>query len=373
MFLRATICICLLVSLSPRGASARMGIQHEKLLKKYAPVWVQGIGRSPLHDVITRFDFDGNTDGRDNAVNSSSSPLTANVYGEVVAETADSYYLFYGIYHTRDYDKPLREWFFNGAAHDNDFEGAMLNVARDTGEIRAIETWFHNIFMQCAHSPTSRGEQSIDARINVEDGTHPILYVQQGGHGVRCFQKADETTMSEGPHQIYRLAEQADNAAALEGPFIRYTIVAFDIFLKNANGPFDKVSMFTEPFDFGFKNKLIGKYISGKFKNDTSWARPKPPWSWADKRDDLRYGSWYFHPAYVFNKHFGLGLSERYISNSSFRTLLAIKQKDLDEWVMGTREDDFMGKRPDGIFHNAVARFNKWSYRLIELLFFHFG
>jgi hypothetical protein len=350
-----------------------MDTHHEKLLKKYAPVWVQGVGRSPLHDVITRFDFDGNFDGRDNAASSLKLPLTANVYGEVVAETADSYYLFYGIYHTRDYDKPLRELFFNGAAHDNDFEGAMLNVAKGTGKIRAIETWFHNIFMQCAYSPISRGEQSIDARINVEDGTHPILYVQHGGHGVRCFQKADEAKLLEESHQIYRVAEQADNAAALEGPFIRYTIIAFDIFLKNATGPFNKNSMFTDPFDFGFKNKLIGKYISGKFKNDTSWARPKPPWSWADKRDDLRYGSWYFHPAYVFNKHFGLGLSEKYVGNSSFKTFLAIKQKDLDEWVVGKREENFMGKERNGVFHNALADLNSWFYRLTELLFFYFG
>src|SRR3989338_3596188 len=112
---------------------------HTTILESYSPIWVQKIGEHPLYDAITRIDFDGNKSGRDNVIHSQTLPIPAWVYADVVAETIDTYYLFYGIYHIKDYDTPVREFFFKSASHDNDFEGAMLAVDKNSGAIRAIE------------------------------------------------------------------------------------------------------------------------------------------------------------------------------------------------------------------------------------------
>jgi len=352
---------------------AERGRYRDALLKKYAPVWVQSIGRYPSYDAVTKFDFDGNIDGRDNQDNVTSFPLQATVYGEISAETTDSYYIFYGIYHPRDYDKPLREWAIKGAAHENDFEGAMLNVSKQTGKIRGVETWFHNIFLQCFHSAISNGDQTIDARINAEDDTHPILYVQSGGHGVRCFQKMDEERILDGSHKIYRISDSSDDIKKTEGLFIRYKLASFDVFIKNATGPFTETSMFVEPADFGFRGKLLGKYISGKLKGDSGWARPKPPWSWADKRDSLRYGSWYLHPAFVFNRHFGYALSTVYINERGLRKRLNIYQTELNEWIKEERQGSFMKGLEKGALHNICNGIRKFIYRIMDPIFFYFG
>lgn len=343
------------------------------LLKKYSPVIVQIEGRIPLYDKITNFDFDGNVDGADNVLNSNKFPIQAGVYGQVVAETSDSFYLFYGVYHLKDYDRPLREWFFRSAVHDNDFEGAMVNVSRETGEIRAVETWFHNMFVQCSASPLSAGDQTVDARLNIEDGTHVILYVQSDGHGVRCFQKIDEADALSQKHLIYREGNSADELANEKNKVVSYKIIPFEIFLKNANGPFAEGAMFSDPDDFGLNSRPIGKYLTGRFQGNTSWARPKPPWSWADKFDSLRYGSWFFHPAYVFNKHFGLNLSETYSYNVSLERLVDIKQEDLNIWVSEKREEGFFGSSPNGWWNKKISKLRQEFYRIMEPLFFYFG
>ena len=88
---------------------------YRRLIQQYAPVWFQEVGYKPLYDFLTRFDFDGDKDTSNNVPHAMITPLSAAIYGGVIAETEDSYYLFYGVYHVADYDKPLREFFFASA------------------------------------------------------------------------------------------------------------------------------------------------------------------------------------------------------------------------------------------------------------------
>lgn len=356
------------------SAEAYAPPSEEHLLKTYAPVFVQEVGRKPLYDLITQFDFDGDASGYNNVANSLNVPIPASVYGSVVAETPSAWFLFYGVYHLRDYDKPIREFFFVSAAHDNDFEGTMIVVSKRNGSIQAIETWFHNIFLQCAHDPLSLGSQSIDGKIHTEEKTHPILYVPSAGHGVRCFQKIDEPLLSKRPHQIYRHGENFDgNLHHQTKMAVIYQLVPLDLFFKQALGPFNAESALAEPGQFGLGEKPIGKYLSGNFKGDTSWARPKPPWSWSSKFDNQRPGAWFFHPAHVFNQHFGLGISEHYSKNGAVHLLFGVSQETLDQWVTGDREKTFFGIASKNFFASHFRKFKKNLYRLIEPLFFYFG
>ncbi len=353
-------------------AGANQTTSYRALLEKHAPVFVQEIGQRPLYDVMTGVDFDGDHSGYDNVANARRYPLPAQIYGDVVAETEDSYYLFYGVYHVRDYDSTLREFFFPSASHDNDFEGLMMVVDKATGSIPAIETWFHSRFLQFANAPDLGRSQTIDGKIHLEDGTHPMILVQALGHGVRCLQKIDEEKLARTPHAIYRLGAAATEMASLKGPFAAYELRTMDDFFRFAKGPFDPQSLLAEPQDFGLGTAPIGKYISGNFKGDSSWARPKPPWSWADKFDTLRPGAWFFHPAHVFNRHFQLKLSEDYLYNRPLEEIVQGTQEELDVWVLEKAPSYFNGASK-GMFHRPLKSLKKKLYRLSEYLFYVFG
>ena len=342
------------------------------LVSKYAPVIVQYQDRLPFYDIITNVDFDGNFDGADNVANAASYPLNAHVYGDVIAETQNAYYILYIFYHPKDYDTQVREFFFESASHDNDLEGAMIAVDKTNGKVIALETWFHNLFMQSTYSPKALGTQSIDGKLHTEDETHVVLAIESKGHGVLAFQHIDEADLSKTPHLIYRHGDHADNVKAISGEFVNYTLLSLKPFLDNAMGPFGQGYFFSEAGDFGLPKK-IGKFMTGSFKGTTSWARPKPPWSWADKRDTLRYGAWFFHPAYSFYKHFGFPQATPYIHNLPAEQITGWSDAELDTWAQDNRDRDFFA-------HTKRSQFDKWRqsikktiYKWMEYLFFEFG
>lgn len=351
------------------------GLTDEQILDRYAPLVHQEIGRIPLYDSVTSWDFDGTLKGSDNVKNSETMDLPAGIYGAITAETQDAYYIYYGVYHIRDYDARIREFLFNSAAHDNDLEGAMLLVEKKTGKVIAMETWFHSIFLQFTNEEI-KGTQSIDGNIVFDNETHPILYVEDKGHGVRAYQPTDKTKVSFYEHLTYRLGKpitpdvkKAKNKTAL------YKVLSFDIFIENGAGPFDSESMFEEPSGYGMGKAVIGRYLSGPFRGNNTWARPKPPWNWGDKFDSLQVGAWYFHPAYVFNLHFGLEYSETYVRNKAFTAFFPdVTQKELGEWARQERDDMFFPRVSDkSFFSKAYNKIKKWLYQFIEPVFMYFG
>lgn len=366
------VLILIFLPASVWGAGKGTSGLYSQLVARYAPVWVQEIGSEPLFDKITRLDFDGNKAGADNLTNAPLHPLPATIYGDVIAETKDTYFIFYGVFHLKDYDTPLREFFFKSASHINDFEGAMILVDKKSGNIRALETWFHNIFLQFAPTLDLAGNQTMDGKIHVEDQTHPILYVQSRGHGVRGFQKLDEKHFYEAPHQIYRLGVKATDLAKHDALLVSYTLESLQDFVKYARGPFKDGDMLTQPQDFGLGDQPLGKYISGPFVGDSSWARPKPPWSWTDRFDTLRPGAWFFHPAYVFNQHFTVQVSENYIFNLALEQIVQASNKDLNQWA-ALPAKSFFNDMPQGLFHKQRKTIRKFLYHLTEFLFFYLG
>lgn len=342
------------------------------LASDYAPVIVQFQDRQPLYDIITNVDFDLNNNGADNVANVKNYPLNAHVYGEVIAETQNAYFILYIFYHPKDYDTRLREYFFESASHDNDLEGAMMAVDKATGKIVALETWFHNLFMQNALTPKTLGSQTIDAKLQTEDLTHPILYIEPKGHGVRAFQHIDEARLQEKPHLIYRLGKNADDVKNIQGKYVSYTLLPLTIFYENAKGPFGEGHFLSEPGEFGLPEKL-GKFMTGSYYGSSGWARPKPPWSWADKRDSLRYGAWFFHPAYSFYAHFGYPEITPYIYNHPNEKIIGLSQTELDEWAKENRDTKYFNN-PDLTRLDMIRIYiKKMIYKWIEYLFFQFG
>jgi hypothetical protein len=344
-----------------------------QLARIYAPVLFQEEGRLPEYDALIAVDFDGNQDGYDNVSNIRKFPLLATLYGGVLAETQDSYYFLYVAYHARDYDTPVREWFFDASSHDNDLEGAMIRVDKASMRPVAMETWFHNLFFQFATSPETRGTQTIDGKLHVEDGTHVILYVDSGGHGIRGFQKIDEAKLVTQKHKIYRVADDADNLQLSSvSPFVRYKLLPLEAFLDKGKGPFGQGYLFEEPVDWGV-GMPIGKYFSGKYQGTTGWARPKPPWSWTDKRDVIRHGAWFFHPAYVFQAHWGVPLDQHYVFHWPCTYLISCEASRLTSWADAQKDKDFFQLQKQSFLRLQWRAFKKQVYRWIEYLFFTFG
>lgn len=379
MYVRILEIFLLITTLvSSAHTQERRSRHYINLIQTYSPVWVQELEYKPVFDKITRVDFDGDYTSTNNVLNANHYSLPPVVYGELIAETTDSYYLFYGVYHVADYDKPLREFFIPSSRHDNDFEGAFLLVNKQTKKIDAIETWYHSKFLQFAHVADMRGTQTIDGKIHVEDLTHPILFVQGLGHGVRVFQKIDEDFLKTGRYQIYRynsLSHHSHHLPKTTAPddiFTNYTISSLDTFSQYAQGPFGGSSLFDDPQDFGLGGKPLGKYFSGFFTGDSSWARPKPPWSWCDHFDTFRPGALFFHPAYIFNRHFNFKNIDRYVYNYGLKYIARTSVTDLNLWAE-QKVPSFFDTPSRGFYGPYVKKLRKSAYRIAEYLFYVFG
>jgi len=311
------------------------------LVARFAPVIVQKLAHHPEWDVPIRIDFDGNDDPRDNVVNEPRArPHHAAVYGELTAETGDSYYLTYSLYHAKDYDHPLREWFTDWTYHDSDNEGLMLRVDRDTLRVVQVETWFHNRFLLYDESGESHGTEPLHGAIHLEGGTHPIVYSQPQGHGVRLFQVIDEDALR---HDVKILRLQGDRPAVPVRADrsvqvdATYELVDFDGWYAQARGPFGShgqgTGMFEESIPLGVwpdgRPIEIGRYIAGWDYSKMGWSRPKPPWSWDDGWDEIPIFVWHFFPSYAFASHSGRTLSHAYLHSRPVEKTFGVTPAEL--------------------------------------------
>ena len=297
------------------------------LVELFAPVIVQKIAHHPEWDIPLRLDFDGNGDPRDNVRNELRfRPHTAAIHGELTAETEDSFYLTYSLYHVKDYNHPLRELLTDWTFHDNDNEGLMVRVEKRTMEVVELETWFHNRFLLYNRTGVSTGTEPIHGKIHLEDETHVLIYSQPQGHGVRGFQAIDGGSLEHNVKILrYRgdrpvVPIRADRSVQLDGT---YDLASFDDWYAQALGPFGEDGKGETLFE-GFiplgrlANGLelrIGRFIAGYDYSKVGWSRPKPPWSWDDGWDRIPIFVWHFLPSYAFASHGGSRLSHRYLYN----------------------------------------------------------
>lgn len=295
------------------------------LLETYAPVVVQKLGHHPAYDIPVDIAFDGNDDPRDNVANENRfRPMIPDLHAEVTGETEDSYYLLYCFYHIKDYDHPVREMMSNWTFHDNDDEGIMFRLDKATMRITEAEGWFHNRFFLANVTGRAEGSEPLQGKLYFESETHPLVYSQSMGHGVRCFQKDDLETLDTNV-KILRYSKTptgigVNRKVEADGT---YGIKSFDRWYDFALGPFGKEGkgsgMFEETITIGKapdgKKIQIGRFIAGIDYAKLSWSRPKPPWSWDDGWDKVPIFVWHFFPSRAFNSHFGLSLSDDYLRN----------------------------------------------------------
>lgn len=283
------------------------------LAENYAPFIAQETWFEPKADYLARFDYDGNWKGEDNWENLSKGSSKAFVYYAVM-ETETHWFLIYNFFHPRDYS----DFCVVGTCHENDNEGLILTVRKDGskfGKIEVMETLAHNnIYSFTNNSAIKKGVHNIDGKIEFYKESHPMIFIEAGGHGVfssdskaSLFDSA-KMQFKENTGVTYIYGKKAESPKYSNDRNVSYALLPiYDEWWSKgiqetnlANETFDDFFVY-EPF--GNRPKASSLFISGAFHGKTaSKNMAKPFWAWFDKRTRdkkiLNTGQWALDPAY---------------------------------------------------------------------------
>lgn len=170
--------------------------QQKEIAEHWAPIHYQSIrtndgpfnnnGLNGKSDSLCSIDFDGDWNAINNWENLNNYRTQPSVY-YYVAATSTHYFITYGFFHPRDWTKFN---FFHFAQHENDLEGALFVIEKDSSEWGKLilgYSVFHltlKRFSYCYHSikrPTLN-DRFIPAETENE---HPVSYQQAKGHGIK--------------------------------------------------------------------------------------------------------------------------------------------------------------------------------------------
>ncbi|WP_144120095.1 hypothetical protein [Catellatospora sichuanensis] len=306
-----------LIAPTPAGAA----VTREQLALRWAPIHYQDVDATGSHalsgksDYITKVDFDGDLNGRNNwdRTGQAGVSLAAHAYFSVV-ETGTHWYLTYLFFHPRDWtDHPFFE-----TEHENDGEGVLLVVERDGsdyGVLRAAVTVAHSDFFSYTPSGStwSSGRESVDGTLQLQssphDGfLHPVTAQEAKGHGLKAYPQYN----IDGDGLVYYPSTVAETPASGNDRDVRYQLI--DIFAsgglwaQRAN-----TGLFASPGTFAGDDS--GDCGAGTYDCTTNSANA--PWGWDDGNDLPGRGQLATDPAKVAVEYFTVpgGLSRTYTSN----------------------------------------------------------
>ena len=270
----------------------------------YAPVIYQGAATD--QDFITRVNFDGDWVSNNNWENQPTGDLSAYVYYSVI-ETETHWFIFYSLYHPRDYEKHPCE---QGGCHENDLESIQLAVFKDGsryGHLQAMETLAHgNIFLYPVDSEVGDGYLKADGTV-VFEGERPVVYVETYGHGIHGRPRG-----LEGGRIVYRVGHKAERPRSLNDA-VTYALLPIYEELWSRRDSVGAGKTFDKMFFYG-PNR-----IPAAFDGDT-WGKDKAntPWGYNQARGfRLHRGDWFLDPAKAMGFHatFPAPFSRRYLYN----------------------------------------------------------
>jgi hypothetical protein len=176
--------------------SAASATDRAELALRWAPIHYQDVDQTGSHalggaaDYITRYDFDGDLNGRNNwdRAGNAAYPLSAHAYYSVV-ETSTHWFIVYTFFHPRDWT----DSFFD-TEHENDSEGVLLTVHRDGsqhGALKSAITVAHTDFFSyvAPGSSWSSGNESVDGTLqmaSIGGALHPVTAQEAKGHGLKA-------------------------------------------------------------------------------------------------------------------------------------------------------------------------------------------
>jgi len=326
--LTATLVSIGLVAPAPAGAA----IGRAELALRWAPIHYQDVDATGSHalggksDYLTRVDFDGDLNGRNNwdrAAQSDVSFAAAAYYS--VAETNTHWYLTYFFFHPRDWvDHPFFE-----TEHENDGEGVLLAVEKDGstyGVLRSAVTVAHTNFYSYTPSGSSwtGGRESVDGTIQLQSSPHdsfqhPVTAQEVQGHGLKAY---PQYTIN-GDGLVYYPSTEAETPSSGNDRDVRYELI--DIFASGGLW-----SQRTNPSLFAslgtFAGDTSGDCGVGTFSCGTNSANA--PWGWDDGDDLPGRGEIATDPAKLSAEYFTIPgeLARSYTYNPYASEAAALKQ-----------------------------------------------
>jgi len=278
------------------------------LALRWAPVHYQDVDPTGSHalggasDFITRVDFDGDLDGRNNWDNAGNAAFakSAHAYFSVV-ETSTHWFIVYMFFHPRDWVD-----FFIGSEHENDAEGVLVAVARDGstyGVPRAAVTVAHSDFFSYLFpgATWTSGQESVDGTLQLatfDGGSHPVTAQQAKGHGLKARPQYD---IAGGDGVVYfpSLAT-AEVPSSANDRHVLYKLV--DIF--EPGGLWENRSLPSLFAAFGsFAGDRTGGCGQGTLGGCTTNSAA-PPWGWDDTNDESVRGRLATDPAGLVTSYF---------------------------------------------------------------------
>jgi hypothetical protein len=259
---------------------------YEELARHYAPVIYQSAASD--QDYITTADMDGDWIGNNNWENQPTGDLSAHVYHSVI-ETDSHWFLFYALYHPRDYtDEPCEK---SGGCHENDMEALQVVVAKDGssyGHPVALFTLAHShIYLYPFGNLAKKGALRPDGKAQEVEG-HPAVWVETYGHGIYGRSQIMVPGMI-----TYRVGDTAEIPDGIKDDAVRYELVSIYETLWQHRDEIGSGQIFDQPFDYR------GQTLPASFDGE-DWGEDKanPPWAYNQNiGSTLLRGDFFLDPA----------------------------------------------------------------------------
>ncbi|MFY1633265.1 hypothetical protein ACN27F_08275 [Solwaraspora sp. WMMB335] len=269
---------------------AQAVVSRAELALRWAPIHHQDVDVTGSHalagrsDYLTRIDFDGDLNGRNNWDNAAYPGVSVEAHAYyTVLETSTHWFITYFFFHPRDWiDHPLFE-----TEHENDGEGVLLAVERDGstyGVLRAAVTVAHSDFY--SYVPTgstwSDGRETIDGTLQLQSSPRdsvlrPVTAQEAKGHGL----KAHPQYRIIGDGLTYYPSTMAESPEHPDDRDVGYRLI--DIFAPGGLwAQRDNPDLFAHLGTFA--GDTSGDCGRGTWACSTNSANA--PWGW-DDRDDL--------------------------------------------------------------------------------------
>ena len=313
---------------------------YRDLAEHYSPFVAQETWFGPKYDYLTRFDFDGDWRGDNNWDSADSGTSQAYVYYAAV-ETQTHWFLIYNLFHPRDYsDKCVA-----GTCHENDNEGLILTIHKDGsqyGRLQVMETLAHNnIYSYRLDRNVKKKTHNIDGRIELHEGSHPVVFIEAGGHGVygstgrhsRYSLDSDRFSAGTGVTYVYRgRTERPEHANDRE---VGYELLPiFEHWWLRAVRETGQSETFAAYYTYqpmGGRPRPAAPQIAGAFLGRKMGSnKAKPFWGWHDERTRkkkvLSTGQWGLDPAYSVSQN--LKMPKPFSLTYLFNPYLGVGQPD---------------------------------------------